>query len=110
MFRTRPSRPSCSRISRASPSAEGSVIGKIRGSVNRITTSWNLARVSYHTSSGIESRPCGNLWPDAEEAVMGTTALVLGGGGALGIAWEAGLLAGLAEGGVDASAAELIVG
>ena len=30
-----------------------------------------------------------------------TRALVLGGGGPVGIAWEAGLLAGLAEGGVD---------
>jgi NTE family protein len=37
-------------------------------------------------------------------------ALVLGGGGPVGIAWEAGLLAGLAEGGVAAAEAEFIVG
>ena len=39
-----------------------------------------------------------------------TRALVLGGGGPVGIAWEAGLLAGLAKGGVDLGAADYIVG
>jgi len=39
-----------------------------------------------------------------------TRALVLGGGGPVGIAWEAGLLAGLAEGGVRAAEADFIVG
>ncbi|TYP86922.1 patatin-like phospholipase family protein [Blastococcus xanthinilyticus] len=38
------------------------------------------------------------------------TALVLGGGGITGIAWEIGVLAGLAEAGVDLSGAELVVG
>ena len=38
------------------------------------------------------------------------TALVLGGGGITGIAWEIGVLAGLAEAGVDLSAADLDVG
>jgi NTE family protein len=38
------------------------------------------------------------------------TALVLGGGGITGIAWEIGLLAGLAEAGTDLSAADLVVG
>jgi NTE family protein len=38
------------------------------------------------------------------------TALVLGGGGITGIAWEIGLLAGLAEAGVDLSDASLVVG
>jgi NTE family protein len=38
------------------------------------------------------------------------TALVLGGGGITGIAWEIGLLAGLAESGIDLSGAELVVG
>ena len=38
------------------------------------------------------------------------TALVLGGGGITGIAWEIGLLAGLAEEGVDLSTADLVVG
>jgi NTE family protein len=37
-------------------------------------------------------------------------ALVLGGGGPVGIAWESGLLAGLAENGVDASSADFIIG
>ena len=41
---------------------------------------------------------------------MAKRALVLGGGGPVGIAWEAGLLAGLAEGGVDLGTADLIVG
>ena len=39
-----------------------------------------------------------------------TRALVLGGGGPVGIAWESGLLNGLADGGVDASNADFIMG
>jgi NTE family protein len=38
------------------------------------------------------------------------TALVLGGGGITGIAWEIGLVAGLAETGIDLSGADLVVG
>ena len=38
------------------------------------------------------------------------TALVLGGGGITGIAWEIGLLAGLADAGIDLTGAELVVG
>jgi NTE family protein len=38
------------------------------------------------------------------------SALVLGGGGITGIAWEIGVLAGLAEAGVDLSRADLVVG
>lgn len=38
------------------------------------------------------------------------TALVLGGGGITGIAWEIGVLAGLAQAGVDLSGADLVVG
>ena len=38
------------------------------------------------------------------------TALVLGGGGITGIAWEVGLIAGLAEAGVDLTSAHLVVG
>ena len=38
------------------------------------------------------------------------TALVLGGGGITGIAWETGLLAGLAESGIDLTQAETVVG
>jgi NTE family protein len=39
-----------------------------------------------------------------------TTALVLGGGGVTGVAWELGLLIGLRDAGVDLGAAELVVG
>ena len=38
------------------------------------------------------------------------TALVLGGGGITGIAWEVGVLTGLAEAGVDLTGADLVVG
>ncbi len=41
---------------------------------------------------------------------MTRNALVLGGGGALGISWEIGLLSGLLEEGIDIRAADLIVG
>jgi NTE family protein len=37
-------------------------------------------------------------------------AVVLGGGGVTGIAWETGLLAGLAEAGIDLTSADLVVG
>ena len=39
-----------------------------------------------------------------------TRALVLGGGGPVGIAWEAGLIAGLSEGGVELADADFIMG
>jgi NTE family protein len=42
--------------------------------------------------------------------VMMKRALVLGGGGVTGVAWEIGMLAGLAEHGMDLAAADLIVG
>ena len=38
------------------------------------------------------------------------TALVLGGGGITGIAWETGLVAGLADAGVHLSGADLVIG
>jgi NTE family protein len=41
---------------------------------------------------------------------MTRNALVLGGGGALGIAWEIGVLSGLLEEGIDTTEAQLIVG
>jgi len=41
---------------------------------------------------------------------MAKNALVLGGGGVLGVAWEIGLLTGLQEQGIDVSGADLIVG
>jgi NTE family protein len=40
----------------------------------------------------------------------GTSALVLGGGGITGIAWELGILHGLAEAGVDLTGADIVVG
>src|SRR4051794_9297078 len=43
-------------------------------------------------------------------AMTDRTALVLGGGGVTGIAWELGVLAGLAEAGVDLGDADLVVG
>src|ERR1700693_2759957 len=42
--------------------------------------------------------------------VTSRRALVLGGGGVTGIAWETGLLAGLAEAGIDLTSADLVVG
>ena len=41
---------------------------------------------------------------------MSRRALVLGGGGVTGIAWETGVLAGLAEDGIDLAQADLVVG
>jgi NTE family protein len=41
---------------------------------------------------------------------MGGKALVLGGGGVAGVAWELGILAGLAEAGTDLTTADLFVG
>ncbi|MGH3755297.1 MAG: patatin-like phospholipase family protein [Pseudonocardiaceae bacterium] len=45
-----------------------------------------------------------------EEAGMAGRALVLGSGGITGIAWELGMLAGLADHGVDLRGADLVVG
>jgi NTE family protein len=45
-----------------------------------------------------------------EGAAMGSRALVLGGGGITGIAWELGMITGLAELGVDLGQADLVVG
>jgi NTE family protein len=41
---------------------------------------------------------------------MSNRALVLGGGGPVGVAWESGLIAGLAESGIDLSQADFIMG
>jgi NTE family protein len=41
---------------------------------------------------------------------VSTSALVLGGGGVTGVAWEIGMLAGLAEAGVDLSGADVVLG
>jgi NTE family protein len=42
--------------------------------------------------------------------VMASRALVLGGGGPVGIAWESGLIAGLLDGGVDLREADFMIG
>ncbi|WJX99815.1 patatin-like phospholipase family protein [Curtobacterium sp. SP.BCp] len=47
---------------------------------------------------------------DVSTPVPGTRALVLGGGGVAGIAWELGVLTALQEAGVDLDAADLVVG
>src|SRR6478609_2302313 len=46
----------------------------------------------------------------AEDEAMATRALVLGGGGPVGIAWESGLVAGLAQAGVDLGQADFTMG
>src|SRR5215203_317444 len=48
--------------------------------------------------------------PNMADSAAGSTALLLGGGGVTGVAWEIGLLAGLAEAGLDLSGADLVVG
>jgi len=57
--------------------------------------------------------PCGSRPGDTVLATlvrMLRRAVVLGGGGVTGVAWEVGLLLGLAEAGVDLGAADLLVG
>ena len=46
----------------------------------------------------------------AEQVPAGERALVLGGGGLSGVAWETGVLAGLAAGGADVTAADYVLG
>jgi NTE family protein len=46
----------------------------------------------------------------AEQAPAAERALVLGGGGLSGVAWETGVLAGLAAGGADVTAADYVLG
>ena len=48
--------------------------------------------------------------PAVSDASVGGRALVLGGGGVTGVAWETGLLLGLAEAGLDLSQAAIFVG
>jgi NTE family protein len=56
------------------------------------------------------TRPAPNERDILTGVATGGRALVLGGGGVTGIAWETGLLAGLAEAGIDLSSADLVVG
>ena len=46
----------------------------------------------------------------AEQTPAAGRALVLGGGGLSGIAWETGILAGLAAGGADVTTADYVLG
>jgi NTE family protein len=59
-----------------------------------------------HITVRVDPEPVRQDGPMSEQR----TALVLGGGGITGIAWEIGLVAGLAEAGVDLSTADLVVG
>jgi NTE family protein len=63
---------------------------------------WALPRLSHV--------PWSSLPGEWYEEPMPGRALVLGGGGVTGVAWELGLLAGLAELGVDLTDADLVVG
>src|SRR6476469_981774 len=72
--------------------------------VMRNLSSRRLQGVSRH-SSVYTTAVCENA-PMSDQR----TALVLGGGGITGIAWEIGLVAGLAEAGIDLSSANLVVG
>ena len=55
-------------------------------------------------------RPCLAQSPMTNSGIAKQKALVLGGGGEVGEAWESGVIAGLAEKGVDLSRADLIIG
>jgi NTE family protein len=65
-----------------------------------------LERIVAHVTVRVHTGPVGQDDPMSDQR----TALVLGGGGITGIAWEIGLVAGLAEAGVDLGTADLVVG
>eukprot|EP01034_Spumella_vulgaris_P010869 gene10869-13802_t len=77
--------------------------------------------VDHHPASpGAPNHPVGVTWLPSpsdhrtvgrvlENARMSTRGLVLGGGGITGIAWETGLLTGLAEAGVDLTTADRVI-
>src|SRR6185437_101399 len=80
----------------------------LRRSGSRRPRRWSGARLSARRCpSSHAERPThsGN-----EETEMVDRALVMGGGGIVGIAWETGILKGLLGGGVDPSAADLVIG
>jgi NTE family protein len=63
------------------------------------------------TGGKTESVTLGSVLPTSHPEVVHDVALVLGGGGAAGNAWEIGVIAGLAEAGLDMTeAADLVVG
>jgi NTE family protein len=59
-----------------------------------------------HVTRRVDTDPVRQDGPMSEQR----TALVLGGGGITGIAWEIGVLAGLADAGVDLGTADLVIG
>jgi NTE family protein len=72
----------------------------------RILPSWTSAHSVAQLTRAVENRwVCEDVEMSDQRA-----ALVLGGGGITGIAWEIGVVAGLAEAGTDLSGADLVVG
>jgi NTE family protein len=58
----------------------------------------------------LENLATGRLRLSSGGMAVGRRALVLGGGGITGVAWETGLLAGLAQAGLDLTSADVVVG
>jgi NTE family protein len=61
-------------------------------------------------AANVNSVLCGEEVSARSETTMTTRALVLSGGGPVGIAWETGLLAGLYGAGIDVGRADLVIG
>src|SRR5205809_313258 len=85
----------------------------------RAASSTSTSSIQARTPVGV-ANPAGprrgapGSWPFGRRfgktVAMTRRALVLGAGGEAGIAWEVGLLAGLAERGTDLTAADLVIG
>src|SRR4051812_7640237 len=63
---------------------------------------------SLFSTRHVTATPSGQPGPDQDHS--GERALVLGGGGATGNAWSIGVIAGLFDGGLDVTGADLIIG
>ena len=76
------------------------------------TTPFSTLHVTSATASGRPKSDQDQLQVDAtrQERAAGERALVLGGGGAAGNAWSIGVIAGLLDGGLDVTDADLIIG
>jgi NTE family protein len=76
------------------------------------TTPFSTLHVTSATASGRPRSDQDQLQIDAtrQERAAGERALVLGGGGAAGNAWSIGVIAGLLDGGLDVTDADLIIG
>jgi NTE family protein len=77
--------------------------------IDHVTRTGTGLAVAIRPGSPHPDALCGRSCLDRRMSAYGK-ALVLGGGGVTGIAWETGLLLGLAERGVDLAAAGLLVG